>query len=243
MPCSIESSPAAMRPGSASSPNTCAATRAPSSCARATAAASTSSGKRRSQIAGRAVDPVGGDLDPAICHGRLAARPPPPARTARSRCPDRGCNGGSGRCADRPGSGGAGSDRPGRKRLSTGEPASTQEQRAGHRDRRGPARPGPSASGNVALRLETDVTMRVDEAGDDPPALGDRVRAAHRCERQSTVDDPGVALLLIRQETLRATAAPDRVGADQVRPGPPSAASLRRPEHAAGYLPAHGTGR
>ena len=44
VPCSIESMPAAIRPGSASSPKTCAATRTPSSCARPTAAARTSSG-------------------------------------------------------------------------------------------------------------------------------------------------------------------------------------------------------
>ncbi|KXO90477.1 hypothetical protein AXK61_07610 [Tsukamurella pseudospumae] len=43
-PCSIASTPAASRPGRASSPKTCAVTRAPASWATATASASTSSG-------------------------------------------------------------------------------------------------------------------------------------------------------------------------------------------------------
>ena len=45
LPCSIESMPAAISPGSASSPKTCAATRTPSSWTRRTASASTSSGQ------------------------------------------------------------------------------------------------------------------------------------------------------------------------------------------------------
>ena len=67
----MQSMPALIRPGSASSPNTCAVTRAPSAWAASIAAFEHLVGPQRGQIADPAVDPVADELDPAVAAARL----------------------------------------------------------------------------------------------------------------------------------------------------------------------------
>ena len=81
-------------------------------------------GPERGQIAGRPVDPVADDLDPAVAARRPAPRPRRPARPVRPRRRRRVCSGAAARCAARRGSAGAGPRAAALRVLSTGEPAS-----------------------------------------------------------------------------------------------------------------------
>ena len=69
--CSTQSVPAAARSRSDSSPKQCAVTRAPSSCAAATACAEHVGRPARREVAGVAVDPVADQLDPAVAGAGL----------------------------------------------------------------------------------------------------------------------------------------------------------------------------
>ena len=69
--CSTQSVPAAARSRRDCSPKQCAVTRAPSSCAAATACASTSAGQHGDEVAGVAVDPVPDELDPPVTRASL----------------------------------------------------------------------------------------------------------------------------------------------------------------------------
>ena len=179
VPCSMESIPAAISPGSASSPKTWAATRAPSSWARAMPAASASSGNvgarsptsRSIQSAAILTQPSPG--------ARPAARPRRPGRRARPRRRARGCSA-SVRAMCRPA-------RISRGRSSRSLHAAVVDRRAGvaQQQRAGVAveqrllglRLGVR---DVALRRQPDVAVGVDEAGRDPAAGGDRLGVARR---------------------------------------------------------------
>ena len=71
VPCSMQSMPASISPGSTVSPKQCAVTRAPCSCAVAIAAANGLGRERRRQVAVVAGDPVADQLDPAVAALRL----------------------------------------------------------------------------------------------------------------------------------------------------------------------------
>ena len=71
VPCSMQSMPALISPGSASSLKTCAVTRAPSACAAVDRRLQHVVGPQRRQIADAAVDPVADQLDPAVAPARL----------------------------------------------------------------------------------------------------------------------------------------------------------------------------
>ena len=73
VPCSMQSMPALIRPGSASSPNTCAVTRAPSRVGRGDRLDEDVIAPQRREIAGAPVDPVADQLDPAVAAAGLLA--------------------------------------------------------------------------------------------------------------------------------------------------------------------------
>jgi hypothetical protein len=49
------------------------------------------------------------------------------------------------------------------------------------------------------VRAQADVAVGVDEAGNDPAMSGDRLGAGHRFEGEASVDDPEIALLVVRE--------------------------------------------
>ena len=71
VPCSMQSMPEPIRSGSASSPKTCAVTRAPSACAACHRGVQRLAGPRRGQVAGLPLDPVADELDPAVAAAGL----------------------------------------------------------------------------------------------------------------------------------------------------------------------------
>ena len=99
VPCSRQSMPAASRSGSDSVENTCAVTRAPSSCARAIAGPSASAGQHGARSPrSRSIQSPTSLTQPsprAAC--RSPRRPGPRARSPRR---SSGCSGACGRCAD-----------------------------------------------------------------------------------------------------------------------------------------------
>ena len=154
----------------------------------------------RREIAELAVDPVGGDLDPAVAVRPPGVRPRRPARPVRPRCRARGCSAWDGRCAGRRGSAAAGR----RATAPSGCRPASPRRAAAARRRRGPcapAAPAPRGSGSCPRRRQPDVAVRVDEARQHPAAARDRVGVAARpVEGQAAVDEPRVALGLVRQE-------------------------------------------
>ena len=72
VPCSMQSMPAAIRPGSSASPKQCAVTRAPCSWAVRDGLGERVVGEGRGEVAGLAGDPVADQLDPPVAPLRLA---------------------------------------------------------------------------------------------------------------------------------------------------------------------------
>ena len=135
VPCSMQSMPASIRPGSTAAPKQWAVTLAPCSWAAAMAAANVSARERRGEVALLAGDPVAHELDPAVARARPRARPRRPARRARPRRRSCGCSAWCGPGAGRSGSGAAGRRAPG---STACRPASRRRGSAARR-RRGPA--------------------------------------------------------------------------------------------------------
>ena len=209
VPCSMQSMPAATSSGTDSSPKQCAVTRAPSSCARAMAAASDVGRPAGRQVARVAVDPVADELHPAVAAGAWRATSATRSAGSTSRRRSCGCSAWSGRCAGRPGSSVAGR----RGRRSSGcRPATRRRGAAGcrrrgrvtacasassvvdgavlDRARRGSGRrPGRARSSRRAQTVTASATGSVAQHAVDATHRSRRRRrqpaAAHRCSVQA----------------------------------------------------------
>lgn len=228
VPCSMQSMPALIKPGSASSLKTCAVTRALAlSVCRVDGGFEHVIGPQRGKIADLTVDPVTDQLDPAVTAAGLLGY----------RCRQLGfvfeldreagdVTLGSGQVP-------SGADDAGQvfvvvKAAGVGRRAAVpQQQRAdvtfglGLSDR--------LVEFDVAVFPKPDMAVRVDQPGQDPAAVKDGVGSCHRFGANAAVDDPQLDRRLVGQaqtshvQAHGAATGPD--GVDPLHPAPPHSRS------------------
>ena len=163
------------------------------------------------EVADVAVDPVGGDLDPAVAGAPPAARPRRRGRRARPRRRGRGCSA-SVRAMCRPGP-----DQP--RQVVARLHAAVVDRRAGVAQQQRPGGPVDQRLlgllvrvGDVPAGRQADVAVGVDEARRDPAAATRPSRLSPRRpgEGQPAVERPRRRARSRRAGTRRAGAGPPR---------------------------------